>query len=1258
MALTLDGTLQTQLNGIERQPIARLITSSFAETVPFDGNDFGYSESSSINPNIISLSTGELIVISQKPSTSYGYRFLKTDTDRNQWSTSTFTAGNYTPKAIDMCEKPDGNIALLFSYNWSLTDAVRVTTISSDGVYSGTSYMVRMNAANYDYAYEPCIIYNSYISKYQVFIPWRDYDAGPAYYIYKYESSNLTSWTGPVDITPASLGNAAKYSRCEALLISDNDIALVFDYVTELDVSSTFETTNVYYMVSQDDGVTWAVPTAVTSYTGVGKAARRPSVVEKTTGAIYVTFHDRVTFIAVDEDTPGLIDDCGETDMEMIHMYDGKLYISGAYPGAGNKTLCGVWVIDPVDMSIEKNYTSTTTPGYSTMFKVNHHWPRQCTGGGKYLARFLGGGDGGTQTGAIMLVTYDGVTDQVTTYVVGEGGGAGDVPAYSLDENLAIPWPGGTGGWSVSKVMVDAANDRLYVYLYNGYHWTRSATWGYIDLTETADPGTGYYTWHSIWVKYYASTSAQYGLNNDDCLGFGVATFCPESGAAVFVKNASNGTVMVMDAASGVIQLFKNYTSDKKFPYKGLKNAHVYDGKIYGSFDYTSSYGQAAWRGLWIYDMVTTSKVTVRPGYATKDQYTFYDYDFNDIANGYIWIAGYDGALRYSVGSQSFEIWDETNIPGFDMGLPSPWCHGIYYDSVNEDVYVTSNGSYGQPWAGLRRFSVEGDYYQGQYLVGTKSGTSLGLGTQADFTYGLFERDISVVVDVDDYLWAVWDHVDRINDDREIWWDHDISEVNVTNDLVEAITMSWDIEIPGELRFSLANGHLYDQQNYLSSKSYLFRRGRKATVQLGENIADTPYWVDQGTFIVEEAKLRYIRGEFPVIEITARHISSLWQDARINLTEYYDEASPKLIVEGLLDDWTVLEDVEYDVPTFAYTHEIWHQWSDETLFEIIKDVLDHFGYAFFFDNVGVFAPARINFSKAIDHTYSDFEQISEYTPDSSFSNFINQIRVIGESHDFIEVVYEADLITNLSGTCGWWNETINKKIWYNEEKTKTCRNPYLDANISTNDFKFFIFKGGGGEKIKDIDDDELWVKVEIEGPNLIPVVVGLAAAALVLGIFAMPCDGWVTGYCGLAINSTNILISLFCYAVLATATYDIDVYAHPVGKEKQTIQWLAIDQDEMNIINQQPVIEEMEDPLCYSVSECQRVAEFELNILKYQRKRVRLTKLSHLQDEVLDMITVKHPFSGQTMQLLIASLTRTLSIKGQMLDTLEGWRIA
>lgn len=1254
MALSLDATLQAALDGLERKPIGRIITSSFSSTIPFTGYDFGYPEASAPMAEITSLSGGELFLVAREPSVAYRLRIMYTDADRNQW-TETYitlsggdTGNDSVPNSLNICEKPNGDIAILITTG--STNSCRVVSVAKDGTYTqGQGAVVRAGDSG-DLMYEPCIIYNSHISKYQVFIPMWD-NSVSGYRIYLHESTDLSTWAGYTNITPASLGTAAKYSRPHALLVSDDDIVLVFDHVTNVDTSSGFETTNVYYIVSQDDGATWSSPTAVTNYTGVGYAARHPSVVEKTTGGIYVTFNDRVTFVTFDAHTDNVVTDCfGDIDLEMIHMYNGKVYTSGAYPGSGNKTLCGVYVVDPEDMSVEAQWTSTTTPGYSGCIPATFSWPWTSHGMGKYVARFI---DNSTQM-VVFVITYDGVVNTVTHYVIGEGDGEGDIPAWSLDENLAIPHPSGTGAWSIQHTWVDATAERVYIYLWNGYYWTPEGCYGYIDLTEPADPGTGYYTWHEIWRKMSVGQSTQWGLNAKDCLDFGYSEYDPNSGRVIMCNGQFQNCVMVMDVETGVIQFFKNYNSDKDMPYNGLSAAYVYENKIYGSFTYTALYGQEAWRGLWIYDMVTNSKVLCRPGYEIKDQYRFYAFDFNDISNYYVWMASGDGAIRFHTGSQTFEQWDSKNLPGFNMGLADAYCSNILYDPNREEIWVTASFSYGQPWAGIRRFNLNGDYYQGQYLVGTKTGTDLGLGAQYDLTYGYFERDMSPTVDLEDHLWVVWDHVDIYNDDRDIYWDHDVSEVDVSNDLVETLQLSWDIEIPGELVFNLANGHLYDQQNYLSSRSYLFRRGRRVTVQLGENIADVDYWVDQGTFIVEEAKLRYVRGEYPIIEIIARDLTSLWRDARITLTEYYDGDEPKAIVEGLLDDWTVIDVAEYNIPTFAYSHQIWQQWSDQTLYEIIKDILDHFGYAFFFAVDGVFTPTQIDFSKAVDHVYTDLTHISEYTPDSSFSTFINQIRVIGETHDFIDVVYDAELITSVNGTCGWWNETIDHKVWYNEERTKTCRNPFLDANISTKDFKYFIFKGGGGEEITEIDEDELYCVVEIEGPNLIPVVVGLAISLVVVGTIAILC----TYVCGPFIFATNLLVSALCYAVLSTATYDIEVYAHPVGKEKQSIQYMAIDDEEMNIVNQQPVVEEIEDFLCYSAAECQRVAEFELNILKYQRKRIRLSKLGHLQDQILDMVTVKHPYSTQTMQLMIANLKRTLTIKGSMIDTLEGWRIA
>jgi len=1260
MSLTLDGTLQTRLNGIERVPIAQIVTTSFANTIPFDGNNMSLYEGDNLDLDLKYHSSGALVLVSYRGDDSERFRYMKTDPDRTFWTEylidgkAWWEAGTY-PKYLTCSERLNGDMLVAWTFNYSSRWRVRVTNVPFSGTGWDHTIVYTPTLLDYnDVVHGLYLMYNPNTGNHMLFMGWYDDSLGNYYLSVNTASdSDISSWSGWVDITPASLGNAARYGNPHAIYLSDGDIALSFEFVTGVDAASGYETSNVFYTVSQDDGATWAVPTMVSNYLTVGIAGEHPVVAEKSSG-VYFTFHETALFVLFDKNTPGIIYDGGNIYAQSIHLYNNNFYLTGAYTGGGLKAITGMWVGDPDDMSVVKNYTSTTTPGYdpnSLLFmSVFNQWSD-----GKYLVRWHEKCTG-KSIGRVIVCEYDGVTDKVTEYMLGTNA---DCPTYGWTENVYVEesshW---VSQFGIKACMVDAAQDRLYIWMYDGYLYSNDYCCGYIDLTESPDPGTGYYTWNELFRGSSSILNSTYGWVGSNSADMEYIRFCKEDRVIVAVRArgiGGNGGILVYDADTGILQFQMCYDNDANFPYNGLFSAYVYDNKIYGSFTYSSLGGHGSWRGLYTYDMLTNSRAVIRPGYDSKDQYSFYDYDFSDIGNNYIWIAGLDGAIRYHTGSQSFEIWSENystpgQLPGFNMGMTDAYCYRIAYDVSSQDVYVACPS---QGYYGIRRFNINGHYYKGAFATGTKVVTDLGLGAISDLTEGYFEKDIVTAVDENDIMWAWWQHRDYQNDKEDFYWDNDESETDVSDDLVETLEIAHAIDTPSELTFSLANGHLYDPQNSFSSYSYMFRRGRKIKVKLGEDISGTPYWVDQGIYFVEEIQLTHRRGQYPVLEVKCRTIDSLWRDARVVLSDYYDEAQPKAIIEDILDSWTVLSGADYSIPNFDNSHEIWHQWSDETIYDIIKDLTDHLGYASFFTNTGVFSPKKIDFTAGIDHTYPNDIQILDYTPDTSFSNFVNQLRVIGETHDFIEVVYDPELITNVSGTCGWWNETITKQVWYNEERTKTCRNPYLNPIISTKDFRYFLFKGGGGEEITATDTtDELWVEVTIEGPNLIPYVVGLAIGTLALGAAAIHCV-----YCGPFVFATNVFISLLCYAVLATATYDIEIWAQPVGEEKQTIQYIATDTDAMNILNQQPVIEEIEDPFCYSVAECQRVAELELNILRYQRERIKLNKIAHLQDELLDMIVVKHPYTQVSMQILVATLKRTLRIKEDMMDYIEGWRI-
>lgn len=1275
MSISLDANLQAQLDGNERTPIVQIVSSSFASAIPFIGNMFGISNDGASEDNfhsdLISLSTGELVSVSVDQNAYKTVRFMITDANRLQWSSEYSFQFNLADHGglyidnLDCCEMPDGNIGIVYFF-YSYGYKIRVTRISQSGTWVGTSWAVYTPSGS-DTIYDPCIIYNPNSATYQIFFG-HYVSSTQTYHLKMVESSNFTSWGTPTDISPTSLGTSKKYNRPDAYILSDDDVVLDFDYASYTEPTSGFETTNVYYMISQDDGATWTDATAVTAYTGTGKGARAPNIVQKSTGVIYCTFHDRETFVKFDGNTPGVLSDCGSNVYAQdIHVYNGRLYVSSAYTSMGYKQLCGMYLVDPSDMSPEFQYTSFTTPGYNTAFTENHSWWTGSWSDGKYLIRLLHPlntcsqtpGDTRINMGNIFVVSNDGVTESTWTYVIGSNC---DISAYGLDENVYIPtsnhW---VSEFAVVYAWVDAANDRLYLWLYDGYLYCRQACYGWLDLTESPDPGTGYYTWNEIWRKTGDEVSTAYGLNFGYCLDFSAGRYCKEDDVVVLCGGGfiyDPAAVMVMDAQTGVIQFMANYTSNKNVPYKGVSYAYVYNQKIYGSFEYTNQWSQEEWRGLWIYDMVTGSRTLAQPGYETKDQYWFYDFNFNDIGNNNIWICGPDGAFRYHTGTQYFEPFTDAEIPGILQGNQNEGFFYIYYDATTEDVYVAKPTSYIESWWGVIRFNANGDYYKGQYQQGLKTLTDLNLTNQQDLTAGYLECDIASAVDEDDVLWCIWGRLDYLGDDRDFIWDNDESETDITDDLTDVLEISWDIEVPTECRFSLANGQRYDPQNTLSTLSYLFKRGRKVTPKLGENVNGTDYYVQQGVFFVEEVSMTYDKNNHPVLEVIARDISSLWQDARIVLTDFYDAQTPEYILGELLSDWTVLEGADYDIPTIATSHTVWNQWQDSTLYDIIKDILDHFEYVFHFTTAGVFTPVRLDFTKAVDHTYSTTDQISNYSPDSTFSSYVNQLRVIGETHDFLDIVYDPEEVGAVNGTCGWWDETIEHTVYYNKERTRKCRNPYLEVNISTGDFTYFLAKFGGAEYISYEDPEELYCIITVEGPNLIPVVVGLAAILLALGFAALGCDGFVTGVCGFYINAALINVNLLCMALLANATYDFTIWAMPLGKQKQTIQYIATDQSQMDLLNQQPVMEEIEDALCYTVAQCQRVAEYELNVIKYQRERIKLTKAYHLQDEIHDMLVVYHPYSGQPMQILVANLVRTMVIRGEVTDSIEGWRIA
>jgi hypothetical protein len=225
------------------------------------------------------------------------------------------------------------------------------------------------------------------------------------------------------------------------------------------------------------------------------------------------------------------------------------------------------------------------------------------------------------------------------------------------------------------------------------------------------------------------------------------------------------------------------------------------------------------------------------------------------------------------------------------------------------------------------------------------------------------------------------------------------------------------------------------------------------------------------------------------------------------------------------------------------------------------------------------------------------------------------------------------------------------------------RYPRLDIIQSINDFSPLIslLGGQGDEYIQSQDVNETWCVVKIEAPNRAIYAFAFAAAIAGFGVSALYCE--VRFYCGVAIMMTNLALSAFIQVVSAVANFKYDIWGQPVGREKQTCQATADDTDFQQHLGGQVVSQKFEDALSYSVQHCQMVADQEIAVVKAQRNRIAFEKLAHLQDEIADIIKIKHPISSQDLSVFIARLKRTFvrpqggSGAGQFTDSIEGWKL-
>jgi hypothetical protein len=607
------------------------------------------------------------------------------------------------------------------------------------------------------------------------------------------------------------------------------------------------------------------------------------------------------------------------------------------------------------------------------------------------------------------------------------------------------------------------------------------------------------------------------------------------------------------------------------------------------------------------------------------------------------------GVLIFNIYTSQWEQFNNTNIIGaFE---PNNYVNCIEYNP--QDDYIFAGENYGNSKS-LVMFPRDGIIKQLQYVYGDYT-TQWNFGTHYPLTVDYGSSQVSLSIDEEDSLYAFWADYET----SKILWAKENSSLYFDKYLVEneVLSIARDINgVPNTLEFTLSHGHLFDPSNINSLLAVYAKKGRKVSVRIGELINGLRIFADQGTFTITETKINYGVDTYPTISISASDKRVFWEQETIGASEFYTQ-NPKEALENMLNTFCDVPPEYYDIPVFDDGISLQYQFIDYNLLDALNDVCTRFGYFLKINSDDSVTAIKIDVDKASENVYTDNTRLLEYTPDDSYSDFTNRVVVTGQELNPVEMVYDEERITSFNGTIGWWRCKKEHVVWYSDDRSRMCRNPRLHTIVSATTMMFEL-AGGIDEDIIAVDQEEKNCTVIIDAPNLIPMLLGGIAAYIV----GSKIPDLLNNYQNITVPMGRLVEQIAIVAIFnvlgSIVNYQYDIYAQPIGFVRREVQGEANDIEFKSEIGRE-VTEFLDGFLCYTIGHCIKVAEFELLIRQLQRQRINFTKITHLQDEEGDKITVKHPYTNNNVNVLITKLVREYKHGDEcsVLDRIEGWRV-
>jgi hypothetical protein len=1252
MAIALGAELAAAQDEQSRKPIVEIVSSPSRSDIPFDGQFLTAETFQEYDPSVISHSSGRMVIAYvYYQGTTSGIKLVRTDAERTEFFTTTLPLYTYIQneiKSVSICEMTNGHIGMvLLVHNKTSSRYYLVRRIYTvEGAAVSDADIAYWTSSTYtSKAWVQTIGENAYLLVYGK-------ASGSDFYIYKRTSADYLTWSNESALSIGGLTSTWRLSNPSLIKISTGDIWLWFDALEQVGANNE-ELTNIYYSVSTDNGDTWADAVRVTDYNTFAQRANRPVAVQKTAAQMQLLFNRIAGAMHMDTNTAGW---SGNSVAVLLLHFDSvarKLY----FVAGTRQNICvdRIIKIDIDSWTVEQYWDTTTTPAISPAISYpDRDWTPYLNNAycdENLIALF---GESVDYKGAIFLL--DGNTNTITTYAFC------NFAKYGITQNVShdIPAEG-----AIRHVQVDKKNNRLYVYWSAvGTLYTRVGL-GYIDLKE---PGP-MYGFNKVLHNY------DVGIKHSDNMGLSSAAdhfshVYPDDD--YFIISWSNyssylGGTLVFILSTGALYKFYRRSTHDNYPRHGLYSCIYHANRLWGSFIYESGYGEDTKRGLCEIDFETDNIRYHRPTYQTWDSYRLGATGNNSamiaISPHEILIAtNVSGVVKFDTISETWVEYSNRTIPGFSKDGDDRGYVNVAYDPV-EGLVMTGKRNILISWVGLTMFPIEGDLRQTQFKIGSDSG-GWDFGPSAQLIQGYRDYNATGAAEPGSTtaMYVFWTNENAIKK-KSIKWDKDGSQIDLTEFVIGEVATRKSIDgSPSSLSFSVSHGHLFDPYNQASLYSIMLRKGRKLALRFGEKIDGSSYWMDAGSYYVTGTSFYLERGQYPEMKVEAEDRRAIWQQHHVYATEIYN-TGPKEILTDVLQKQAGLTLGDIAMPDFVNSAPIEMQWIETTMDEIINQICHRFGYYFRFNQSGKATARRIVNMGDPDHVYPDNTKLFRFTPDDRYSDFTNRVTVQGQENTFTEVTFEEERVGFLNGTVGWWGYKKTFDVWYSEDRSRRCVHPRLHV-LETATSIAFQLQGKITESLREgtmVGYQDRYCIVRVEAPNLTPqliTAIALVGAGLSLGDLSFPMGG-MTVPVGKVIEKAGLIWALMILA--STGNYQYEIWAQPKGQVRRSIQatWDDIPhQNEINAIVEQKI----DDPLCQTVSACHFVANFEGMIVQMQRRRVLIEKVAHLQDEDGDIIRVRHPYSGQTVDLFVTSLERrfkksTGANDGYFIDQIEGWVI-